>query len=254
MKYEGFQQLINTMDSAGYDYKKEILIIEQKKQAFANGANGGFDLSEHIRTMIYAQLSNNRPWKPIAANVNKIDKIFGDYDIHFIKDTNPAVFVEEILKIRCGNRQIRQQMLCLKENVETLQRIAQEYGSIDYYYHTEQLVTVIKSLSDANGKYKLKWMGVPLVCEYLKGLGIEVVKPDTLLCRLLGRLGYSPKIPASHWEAIQISQEIRKEYGISQTLVDTVLWQYCAEGKFELCTAKPKCSQCKVAHCKYRDK
>lgn len=254
MKYESFQQLIDTMDLAGYDFKKEILEIEKKKQAFANDTNSGFDLSEHIRTMVYAQLSNNRPWEPIAENVNSIDKIFGNYDSDFIKNTEPNVFIEEIQKLRCGNRQIRKQMLNLNDNIETLQKIAQEHGTIDNYYRTENLVTVIKSLSDSDGKYKLKCMGVPLVCEYLKGLGIEVVKPDTLLCRILGRLGYSSQIPASHWEAIEICQEIGKEYNITQTMVDTVLWQYCAIDKFELCTAEPKCSQCKVTNCKYKGK
>ncbi|MBE6794023.1 MAG: hypothetical protein E7532_03660 [Ruminococcaceae bacterium] len=251
MRYESFQQLIDTMDSVGYDYKKEILEIEKKKQAFLSESVGGLGLTEHIRTMVYAQLSNNRPWEPIVANIDKIDEIFGGFDLDFINNTEPHIFVEEIRKIRCGNRQIKRQMFCLRDNIKTLQRIALDHGSIDNYYHNENLGVVIKNLSDSSGKYKLKYLGVPLVCEYLKGLGIEVVKPDTLLCRILGRLGYSSKIPASHWEAIEICRQIGDEYHISQTMVDTVLWQYCAAGKFEVCVAKPKCELCKVTCCKY---
>lgn len=254
MKFEGFRQVMDTMDAAGYDYKKEILEIEKKKRAFATDAAGGFGLPEHIRTMVYALLSSNRPWEPIAEKVSQIDQIFGSYDPDIIKTTDPEVFLQKILAISCGNRQIKKQMYALKANVETLEKIAQEHGSIDHYYRSNPLESVIKSLCVAGGKYKLQRMDVPLVCEYLKGLGIEVVKPDSLLCRLLGRLGYSRKIPATYWEAIDISRQIGKEHGISQTLVDTVLWQFCAKDKFELCTADPDCTKCMVKSCRYRDK
>ena len=40
MKYEGFQQLIATMEAAGYDYKAEIALIEKKKQALSVGSKG----------------------------------------------------------------------------------------------------------------------------------------------------------------------------------------------------------------------
>lgn len=252
MKYEGFQQLIATMEAAGYDYKAEIALIEQKKQALSVGAAKAFPLSEHIRTMVYAQLSNNRPWERIADNMEHLDVIFCHFDPDALKAKEAARLTEEVEGLSCGNRQIQKQMQALKSNIETLERIARDHGSIDAYYQKTDLVTVIKSLSDFDGKYKLVTMGVPLVCEYLKGLGLEVVKPDTLLCRLLGRLGYSPKIPATNWEAIRICQDIGAETGLSQTEVDTILWQYCAKKKFEVCTAQPKCHLCGVTHCKYR--
>ncbi|MBR6826251.1 MAG: hypothetical protein IKM59_06855 [Oscillospiraceae bacterium] len=257
MQHESFRQLIDTMESSDppYDYKEEIREIEKKKEAFSVKETKAFLLTEHIRTMVYAQLSNNRKWQPIAENMEYIDRVFGNFDPEYIKHAEASVFVESLLKRRCGNRQIRKQMEHLKSNVETLERIERDHGSIDAYYGNHPLVTVIKSLSEPYGRYKLKCMGVPLVCEYLKGLGLEVVKPDTLLCRLLGRLGYtnSPMEPASHWEAIEICKDIGRVYGLSQTMVDTVLWQYCAKDKFEVCTAKPKCESCKVLRCQYRE-
>ena len=35
-----------------------------------------FALRDHVRGLILAQLSNNRPWGPIARNRDKIDRIF----------------------------------------------------------------------------------------------------------------------------------------------------------------------------------
>ena len=242
------------MDSFHYDYASEIIEIESRRNALAlpSENNETLGLSEHVKTMIYAQLSNNRPWETIAENKESIDEIFLHYDVDALKNANPAVLIDKILSIRCGNRQIRKQIQQLRHNIEVLESIEQTYGSIENYYRATPLVDVVKSLSLDSGKYKLRLMGTPLVCEYLKGVGVDVIKPDTLLCRLLGRLGYSKKVPATAWEAIQICQEIGEEYNLSQPMVDTVLWQYCALDKFEVCTATPKCYKCKVANCPSR--
>ena len=264
MKYLEIQQIIETMEKADYDYKKEIEDIEvMQKRALANASFASspapstvfatsLALSDHVKAMVYAQLSNNRPWQPIYDNRLKIDSIFSHYDTDLLKKANPANLVDEITKIHCGNRQIKRQMQSLRSNIETLERIQADHGSISGYYATTNLVDVIKSLSQSGKNYKLNCMGIPLVCEYLKGVGVEVIKPDSLLCRLLGRLGYSKKIPATSWEAIEICKEIGDEYGLSQAEIDTILWQYCAKDKFEVCTDKPKCAQCGVYNCPSR--
>lgn len=264
MKYTEIQQIIDTMKNAGYDYKKEIAEIENMQSralvsAFQQPKGDSpaayaapLTLSDHIKAMLYAQLSNNRPWQPIYNNRLTIDAIFSHYDAEALKKADPAVLVAQITQIRCGNRQIKKQMQNLKANIETLEKIETEYGSISHYYAVTELVDVIKSLSQSGKPYKLGCMGIPLVCEYLKGVGVEVIKPDSLLCRLLGRLGYTPKIPATAWEAIDICRQIGKEYGLSQAEVDTILWQFCAKDKFEVCTDKPKCAQCGVHSCPSR--
>ena len=264
MKYPEIQQIIDTMIKAGYDYKKEIEEIEvmQKRAMIGMGSASSsnssvtsvtaFALADHVKAMVYAQLSNNRPWQPIYNNRLTIDAIFSHYDIELLKKANPTTLVDKITEIHCGNRQIKRQMKSLKANIETFERIEEEHGSISDYYAKINLVDVIKSLSQSGKNYKLDCMGIPLVCEYLKGVGVEVIKPDSLLCRLLGRLGYSKKIPATPWEAIEICKEIGAEYGLSQAEVDTILWQYCAKDKFEVCTDKPKCAQCGVYNCPNR--
>ncbi len=264
MKHPEIQQIIDTMKKVGYDYKKEIEEIENmKKRALAEASSmsvsdssedysAPLTVAEHVKAMIYAQLSNNRPWQPIYNNRLKIDAIFSNYDIGRLKKADPAVLVNKITEIHCGNRQIKRQMGSLKANIETLEKIEKENGSISRYYATTNLTDVIKSLSQSGKNYKLACMGIPLVCEYLKGVGIEVVKPDSLLCRLLGRLGYSQTVPATSWEAIEICKEIGAEYGVSQAEIDTILWQFCAKDKFEVCTDEPKCAQCGVYDCPSR--
>lgn len=249
MDYPEFQLLINTMEENNYDYKKEV---EGIKQNVTKRDTQGLSLSDHVKAMVYAQLSNNRPWGRINDNVGKINKIFFNFDTDALKGASSDQLVESITKIRCGNRQIKHQMYFLKQNIETLERIQSTENGIDNYYKSLPVKKLVTTLSRSESKYKLKYMGVSLVCEYLKGVGIEVVKPDVHIRRLIGRLGYSKKQPATVWETIDICKKIAEKYNKPQYFVDSILWQYCAENKFELCTEQPKCERCLVKNCKGR--
>lgn len=250
MKYPEFQQIIDTMEANGYGYKKEVAEIERRRIGIEEGTLD-IPLSEHVKAMIFSLLSDQRVWSDIELHKNELDVIFENYDIEKLKNKAPEALVKEITDIKCGNRKIRKQMNDLKHNIEQLERIERDHGSIDKYYRSPNKVEIVKSLSE--GTYKLKWMQVALVCEYLKGVGVNTIKPDSLLKRLLARLGYvQDKEEASPWEAIEICQEIADEYGMSMPMVDTILWQYCAKDKFEVCTDKPECAQCGVHNCPSR--
>lgn len=246
--YEEFGDIINTMIFNSYNYKENITITLNALNDRKNGKN--YFLSDHICSMVFALLSNQRPWKHIEANRANINKLFHNFDINHIKKTDYQDFVDGLLALHCGNRQIRKQMQSLKDNIETLERIAKDYGSVDNYYNNTNIKELLKSLS--GGKYKLKQMGVPLVSEYLKGVGMDVIKPDVHVCRILTRLGYSKSNKITDDEAFDICCDIAKEYNISNVEVDSILWQYCAKNYFEVCCDKPKCSICGVTNCKSR--
>ena len=246
--YEEFGDIIKTMIFNSYDCTANITITLNALNDRKNGKN--YSLSDHICSMVFALLSNQRPWKHIADNQEKIKTLFNNFDVDFIKKTNYQYFVGKLLDLHCGNRQILKQMQSLKDNIETLERIAKDYGSVDNYYNNTNIKELLKSLS--GGKYKLKQMGVPLVSEYLKGVGMDVIKPDVHVCRILTRLGYSKSNKITDDEAFDICCAIAKEYNISNVEVDSILWQYCAKNYFEVCCDKPKCSKCKVSNCKSR--
>ena len=92
-------------------------------------------------------------------------------------------------------------------------------------------------------------MGAALVSEYLKNRGIDLIKPDTHVLRILGRLGLTDHSPATVEEAVEVCHEIAVEYGMRDAEVDSVLWQFGADGFFEMCTATPKCENCHVQNC-----
>lgn len=244
-KYDKFQDIIDTMDEAGYDYKKgyQWTLNNLKRRREGNK----FSMQEHLSTMIFAQLSNQRPWKPIADNSDKIREIFHDFDAEFLKNADPEELTNQIRAIRCGNRQIAKQMQSLKDNVLMLEKIEKEYGSVDDYYNSVDARTLVRSLS--SGKYKIKQMGYALISEYLKGVGIDIVKPDVHVCRILGRMDYTKHNPGTVDEVYDVCEKIAQEYGISNIEVDSILWQFCADGYFHMCTDEPNCEKCKARNC-----
>lgn len=245
--YIEFKEIVDTMEAQNYDWRKEIRDIERVQEKRKNKVD--FSLTEHVKAMVYSMLSNNRPWDGIAKNSEKIDAIFQNFNIDYLLTASPEELEQKLKEIKCGNRQIKNQMLNLSGNIKTLQRIASDFGTIDNYYNSTDVNTLIKSLSDSQKKYKLKWMGVALVCEYLKGVGIDIIKPDQHVCRIIGRLGYSKHNPATIQEALDVCKAIADEYNLPQVVVDTVFWQYCAKDKFEICSDTPKCKYCGVQNC-----
>ena len=247
MLYYAFGEIIQTMNKIGYDYKKEIAGFKRINPA-------QLTLQDHVSAMIYAELSNNRPWQRIQENIDNrnIPEIFFHFDIEQLKNADPKQLEQKLRSISCGNRNIKMQMETLRSNIDVLERIDRDYGSIHHYYSTKKAHDLVKELSVSYSKNKLKYMGVPLVCEYLKGVGIGVVKPDVHLRRIIGRLGYASKTPADEWETIDICDKIAAEYNLPHYEVDSILWQYCADGKFAVCGATANCKKCGVTNCPNR--
>lgn len=142
--YEEFGEIINTMKFNSYDYTENITTTLNALNARKNGKN--FFLSDHICSMVFALLSNQRPWKHIEANRAYINNLFKNFDTNYIKETDYQYFFDGLLAKHCGNRQIRKQMQSLKDNIETLERIVDDYDSVDNYYNNTNIKELLKSL------------------------------------------------------------------------------------------------------------
>lgn len=206
-----------------------------------------FSMSEHIRGMIYALLTNNRRWDQVEKKLGEIDCIFFYYDKERLLQTSPDWLVEQIRKIKCGNRNIQNQMEALHENIHKMERIEAEFGSMDRFVTSGTPVEIADLLANSL-KYKLHTMGLALAMEYLRNVGIDAIKPDTHICRILGRdrLGYSSKETADEMEAIEILDGIAKETGYLLSEVDALLWLFCADEKGMICTRTPHCNECRL--------
>ena len=228
------KKIIETMDKNKYEWEKEISGILDKQQNQSN-----LTIKDHIEAMVFALLSKNR---------SELNEIFNYYDAKYLKNEESDTLIKKIKNIKCGNRQIKKQMDNLKHNIEVLERInTDEQGGINNYYANTNKVDLVEELSSSEGKYKLKYMGKALVCEYLKSVGVDVIKPDIHVCRILGRLCNENCKALNENEALMVCEEISKKLKCSNAEVDTILWQYCADGKFNYCTKDdPKCDKCKA--------
>lgn len=222
---------------------------ENPPEAFAKRMmDHSFTFDEHVKGMIYAMLSNRRPWKQIESHIRKIDKLFFDYDPKHIKEMNAEYFIKGIENLSCGNIDIEHQMKSLKHNIETMETLEYEYGTLDAYVFSKSPDKIVAELSDRDSDYKLERMGKALTYEYLRNVGVDACKPDTHLRRFLGgaRMGSCNRETATEKETIEQVKQIAEEAGMKMYEVDQIIWNFCADGYGEVCTATPHCDRCVV--------
>lgn len=215
--------------------------VEQRK----NGKS--FSFEEHLRGFVYAQLSALVSWKKIKDNQTKLDEIFCNFDRQQLKDKSTEDLINEITDIKCHNPYTtKNQMRSLKNNIETFERIEQDFGTLEKFITHSTPSNVIKLLADSNSTYKIKYMGVPIACEYVRNVGIDIIKPDVHLKRIASAERLNLVTAKSDYKIIDEFQELSKQIGINQAKMDYLLWNYCSKGYGEICTATPKCNECVI--------
>ena len=246
-------EIKRSLEANGWEYDSSV---DDSVRARANGAT--FSMSDHIRAMVFALLSNRTPWKRIKRKEAQIDQLFDGYDAETIKTTAPEVYIKGIRKEKCGNQNIKKQMTDLAYNIGVLEYLEEQYGSVDAFLTSKEPNEIVTLLSSSkHSKTKLKQMGPALVWEYIRNVGIDGAKPDVHLCRFLGnaRMGTSKKAEASIAEVFEQVEKLSEETGLTKAGVDTIIWTFCAQSdeKYgEVCTAKPHCDQCPIREqCNY---
>ncbi len=226
------------------------LTILEAVNARKNGKT--FSFEEHLKGFIYAQLSALVSWKKIKDNQPRLNEIFYNFDRQKLKEKSAEDLINEITAIKCHNPYTtRNQMRSLKANIETFEKIEQEYGSLEKFITHSSPSNIIKLLADSNSTYKLKYAGVALVCEYLRNVGIDIIKPDVHIKRIASAERLNLVTAKNDYKIIDEFQKLAQEIGISQVKMDSLLWNYCSRGYGKVCTATPKCEKCVIdKYCK----
>lgn len=213
-----------------------------------------FSFSEHLSALIYAMLTNQTKWSRIVPHLPEIDELFFFYDKKEIKQRPGTYFSDGIFKLKCGNISTAAQMNNLSHNIMVMEKIADDYGSVDAFITSEPAHRIVRKLSSYRSPYKIKMLGEALAWEYIRNVGIDACKPDTHLRRFLGgaRMGHSHAPVASVDEVVAQVELIAKENDVPQSVIDNLIWSYCADGYGQICTATPKCGMCVISSfCKY---
>lgn len=184
INYTNLMDLIkNSMDLISYDYDKMIKEINNIVDLRKNGKV--FYFEEHLEALLLAQLSNHR-WgsSTIKKNKQKLREIFKDYDKDYLRNVNPDILVDKIIAINCGNASIYRQLRALSYNINVLELIENDYGTLDNFVSSDDPNTLANIMYD--GKYKLKQVGKAFALDYFKKVGINTCKSDYQIGRLFG--------------------------------------------------------------------
>ena len=238
-----FFKIRDFLDSKGLRYESALNNqIKERKEGKE------YSLREHIRALIYAMLTNQTKWRRIAPHLAEIDELFLNYDPAVLKSTVGERFANKLFELKCGNISTIFQMNALSYNINILESIESEYGSVDLFVLSSPAHEIVQKLSKKDSKYKLKMFGEALAWEYLRNVGIDGAKPDVHLCRFFSgsRMGNGNHTPATTREVYNSVLELSKATGLSMTTIDNYIWSYCADGYGEICTSLPRCSICEI--------
>ncbi len=233
------------------DYLKNnhIADISETKSKMTLRAEGkSFTMQEHVEGMILALISGQNKWYRVERQLKNIKKLFFNYEPDEILKHDGDYYYKGLRMLGANGRFAERQMAEVCHNVRVLMDIEADNGSVDAFLTSQSVDKIVKALSDSRSKYKLNQMRVPLVCEYLRNVGIDTAKPDEHMRRMLGaeRLGISSKKDASESEVINEFYRLSKETGMWAADLDYLFWCYCAEEKAEICGKNPRCTKCVI--------
>ncbi|MDQ0340913.1 endonuclease III [Caldalkalibacillus uzonensis] len=250
---EVIEEIKNTMTNNGHDYEASIKSFGQVEACIQRDQGYQFTFKDHLRGLILAMLSNQRPWGPIDRNMNRIENIFFHFDADKLLQADKHLLAEKLKKIKCGNRAIVKQMESLNDNIGVLRQIEKDSGSIDRFVTSDTPHRIAEELGKGN-KYKLKQVGYTLALEYLRNVGIKAIKPDVHIRRIISaeRLGWCDHYP-SESEAVRILEHVSKQTGIHISYLDNLLWLFGAVDYANICNAQPRCHVCTLRnrYCRY---
>lgn len=238
--YDEFNAILQFYKSNGYDWNK----LDPPDKIKLRESGKCFSRDEFAEALIWSLLSAQRPWCQIETHLNELKQVFHNFDWEYLKSADPIELENGVKALSCGNRQIKRQMQTLRQNLLMLEKAEKDFVSLDAFVTSDKPLVVANRL--AYGDYKLQCVGVPLAMEFLKGVGVDTVKPDVHIVRILQRWGYVPIVGDVDSYVVSVVKDIAKETGLYQMQVDSILWQFCATGYYEICVASPRCPKCPV--------
>lgn len=175
-----------------------------------------------------------------------IKKAFSNYDIDKVSQ-----YTDEDLEKMMNNPKIirnrRKLEACIK-NAKIMKEISERHGSFGEYLDRNK-----------NNRQKLKeklkkrfdFLGNVLVHEYLKEIGVDSIKPDVHVVRVMHRLGLIDSKTISPEVINQVTaaaNQISQLTGEKLSVIDAIFWMYGGSGdnhvEKAICANKPLCGEC----------
>lgn len=146
-------------------------------------------------------------------------------------------------------------------NAREFDKLLREHGSFGRYLESfgslRDKATIDKLRADLRNRFQ--YLGQRTVNHFLMDLGLNVLKPDRVICRIFTRLGLINNEDSID-QAIEVGKHIASVTGFPIRYVDAIVVKYGQMGmdqhfglKDGICLKKnPKCEKCGVSsYCKY---
>lgn len=224
-------------------------VIQQRKSGRT------FEFSDHLRAFVYSLMSSENKWEArVKPHLKDIDEAFFDYNVNQICKNDSDFFENKLKKIGCAPPPVHKQMQALHKNINILQALEKKYGSLDKWTQSDDGYFVAKQIFDSSSDYKMTSVGVSLACEYLRNVGIDLLKPDTHIRRFLFWRDWISK--PTEREAIDWANNLSNHSTWLLSEADSVIWSFCRNNNGnEICSKNaPKCNMCPVSkNCKHNN-
>ncbi len=185
--------------------------------------------------------------RKVLGNLKSVAK-FKDVDVKAAMRNEKIIRHERKIRACIHNAK---KVLELKGTHKSLQDYLISFGSLDVKNNT---IALVKDL-----RYRFKYLGGITVNHLMTDLGLNVVKPDRVLCRIFYRLGLV-KSKVDYDGVITIGQQFKNVTGLPIRYIDLIFVFYGQVGyKYELdidngiCLERnPKCDICGLKrYCNY---
>jgi hypothetical protein len=231
------------------DVEQEIAALGQTLAVRKRQNGGRFFLTDHVKGLVLAMLSSERPWLKIQTNINIINEIFFNYDAdriqqELLSETQRQKIVYNMQQYKLGSRTLAKQLSVLPKNIQILKRIDSTNGGIDLFVTGRSPHEIAEKLSHLGSSVKLEQVGFALAAEYLKNVGVSMFKPDRHILRITGplRLDILPKGMNDKGEVAKFLNGITLKEEIDPTYADNLLWLFGSR----FCRKIPQCPHCYI--------
>lgn len=177
---------------------------------------------------------------------SEIRKEFANYNVRKVSRYTKKE-VERMLKNPKMLKNKRKIQACIY-NAKMIVEVSREYSGFWHFLECHETEILVEKL-----KENFKWMGYTNAYAFLRYVGLEVVKPDVNVVRIMFRLGLidSDKRNLATYKKIQhVGKRIAEANNVRMAVIDYTLYMFGSGEKpfvkYAVCGKVPKCDECPV--------
>ena len=207
-----------------------------------------------------AILSASADSDSIEAHTNEITRALCRYDIDSVARLSNAqvekIYEEKIKPLRMSAQSLKTELLYIRDDARIFRRIQRKDRNNSVWHFVEGFLQtgrsgcrvirgdkeadLIERLTNSSSPYKLRGVLLPILCEFLKNIGVDEFKPDRHIRRFFyERIRLTLRDNPEEVRRIGVEMADRTER--PRAYLDALMWHFCRA----ICRKrKPDCSSC----------